>query len=497
MYIKLKNKTTYLLLATTLLSILFNIFFLWKHWGISILLFNIGTLSLYYFFRKGTDAFNKQHFVISSITIIILSIPYIRFDFGLFKFVNSILIIFMYGFLVNGFFNFDLGLFIKGILIGVFMPFTQLHRYIKDASSHVLKGSKTVSKVLIGLLFAGLIFIVILPLLLSSDIVFQTQLGHIFGFMDIFRLDMMIPRILLFLSFGSYLYAQLIHTQIPFEKNIAVTRTYHFDSVISNVFLTCINLVYVFFSFIQIKYLFMGHHLPNNMSYSEYARQGFFQLVIVTAINMLIIILFNKMKQHHLITNSLLIVTVICTYIMTFSAFYRMNLYESTYGYTRLRLLVYLFLIAELIVLLPMIIGIVKQKTKFLEIAFLTVFIYYLGVTFINIDAFVAEKNIYRFNAASPEAKKDFDIKYLDLLSKDALPSIDKLIGVTDDETANYFRETILIKYHDNYYKSVWFEYNLSNERAYELYQKYYPEGYDINNMPSHYRDTFLEERPY
>lgn len=489
MFINLKNKTIYLLIGTTLLSLLFNFFFLWKHWGISILIFNTLLLVISYFALKDKPTFKRNHFLICGTILMLLAIPFVRFDFWLFKVMNTLIMIFLYGFLANGLFELNLGHLIKTILASVFMPLTQLHAYTKDSSSHALKNSKTFKKVMLGIIFASLVCIVVLPLLLSSDTVFNSKLSNAFSFMDFVEVNKFIVRVIFFFLFSSYLYAQFKYTSTSAPKTDGQKSHYRFDPIISNVFLICIDLVYVLFCYIQVKYLFMGNVLPNDMSYSEYARQGFFQLVFVTAINMFIIILFNKLKQHHLFTNCLLILTVACTYIMTFSAFYRMSLYEATFGYTRLRLLVDLFLIGEILVLIPILIGILQPKFKFLEIAFLSIFVYYLAITFINVDAFVADQNIQRYTLIGEKSKEDFDINYLDNLSKDALPKIDELIQSADEETARYFKETILIKYIDNYYESKWYEYNYSNDNLYYLYEKYFPKGYDPNNVPSHLGD--------
>lgn len=493
MSINFKNRTILLLIVTTLLSALFNYLFLWTHWGISVLLYNSVLLTAYYFTSKRKPSFNIHLFILCALILIVLSIPFLRFDYWLFKCMNSLIIVTIYGFLASSLFELNLCVLIKSIFLGVFMPFEKIHYYTKDTSSHILNNSKTFKKVVLGITFAILVFIIVLPLLLSSDTVFNSKLSTAFGFMNFIEVNKFVLRVIMFFLLSSYIYAQLMYTPLPSSKPEGKSIPMNFDTIMSNVFLTCINLVYVLFSYIQIKYLFLGTQLPGDMSYSQYARQGFFQLVFVTAINMLIIILFNKFKRPNILTNSLLIITVACTYIMTFSAFYRMHLYQSTFGFTRLRLLVDLFLIAEIISLIPIIIGILKPRFKFLEIAFLTLFIYYLGITFINIDAFVADQNIQRYTTLAVTSKADFDIAYLDTLSKDALLKLDELIPKTDEETAQYFRETILIKFVNNYYEPKWFEYNIANQHANDLYQKYYPDAHDPNNIPSHNRGDWIK----
>ena len=58
---------------------------------------------------------------------------------------------------------------------------------------------------------------------------------------------------------------------------------------------------------------------------------------------------------------------VFLTLIIIVSSFYRMNLYEQAYGYTLLRLGVYVALITEGILLIPTVVYIVKDKINILN----------------------------------------------------------------------------------------------------------------------------------
>lgn len=57
--------------------------------------------------------------------------------------------------------------------------------------------------------------------------------------------------------------------------------------------MTVLNIIYAIFCFIQISYLFTKMTLPEGFTYAEYARQGFFELMIVTFINFAIILISN------------------------------------------------------------------------------------------------------------------------------------------------------------------------------------------------------------
>ena len=90
------------------------------------------------------------------------------------------------------------------------------------------------------------------------------------------------------------------------------------DTLILNILLFAIAAVYTIFAVVQFRYLFAEQTLPYGLTYTEYARKGFFELLFLTGINILLA-----------------------------SSFYRMWLYNEDDGLTRLRFLVFGFLIFE------------------------------------------------------------------------------------------------------------------------------------------------------
>ena len=105
-----------------------------------------------------------------------------------------------------------------------------------------------------------------------------------------------------------------------------------------NVVLLCVYLVYCG---IQVIYLFMRRGaLPEGYTYSSYAHEGFFQLVFVCMINIVLVLLCRKYSADNLVLKSLLCLISACTYVLIASAAYRMYLYIDAYKLTFLRLYV-------------------------------------------------------------------------------------------------------------------------------------------------------------
>ena len=121
------------------------------------------------------------------------------------------------------------------------------------------------------------------------------------------------------------------------------------STVLTALFVLCA--VYLLFISMQAKYLFGAFWgaLPEGFSYSEYARQGFFELCRVAAINIVILLAANVMSRAQAAENCLLRVcnTALSalTLLLLATAAAKMALYIAAYGLTVKRVLASVFLV--------------------------------------------------------------------------------------------------------------------------------------------------------
>ena len=160
---------------------------------------------------------------------------------------------------------------------------------------------------------------------------------------------------------------------------------------------------------------------------------------------------------------SLLIIGL--TFVIIVSSFMRMNLYESHYGYTFLRLLVYIVLITEIIMLIPTVIYILRDNYNVFWRYFVIIICVYVIINYINIDYVIAYRNIDRYYQL-----KDIDLKYLENGDADNLGILfDFYNSVKDKEIKSdledYFSNL-------NLYDEDFQEFNLSRNRGYNLIKK-------------------------
>lgn len=187
-----------------------------------------------------------------------------------------------------------------------------------------------------------LVFIVLL-MLLSADPIFADVIGNIFQWdwsVDFIKITILF--LVVFCGFYGMMYGGMHVSlkEIPKwqKKGEAVTAI-----TISSM----IAVIYIVFCLVQIRYLFLGGiwELPEQFTYAEYARQGFFQLLFVSLINYVMVIAGTYGFKESRVLRFLLLLISGCTYIMLASSFYRMVLYVKVYHLTFLRILVLWFLV--------------------------------------------------------------------------------------------------------------------------------------------------------
>ncbi|PZG07766.1 DUF4153 domain-containing protein, partial [Nonomuraea aridisoli] len=152
-------------------------------------------------------------------------------------------------------------------------------------------------------------------------------------------------RIFLFVLFGVLLVAVVLVALRPVADPVGPATRFRLSRSIWLVPLTAVNLLFAAFVAVQITALFGGDALvlrTAGLTYAEYARQGFFQLVVVSVFVLGIVAvaagLLKVERRERWVLAGLLGVLCGLTMVVLVSALHRMNLYTDAYGLSRLRL---------------------------------------------------------------------------------------------------------------------------------------------------------------
>lgn len=453
------------LIYIIILCIWNSILFFDNSTGINVLLFTIPLLIyLFYIFKINKLIYNKWG-LLFFIPIIILSIHYLIFN-NVFDELNIIAIPCLYGLMyIFTIRPTDNLIVIIDNMVKVFlMPLEcceNIANYvIKRISNlfHVTDNSKRVIKSLIIVL--PIVFVV-LALLSSADLVFGKLFSWLFNIID----DISVPEItgrfvsMFFLFF--YMSITIYYLVNKFRDTSKVTyKDIHIDEFTIKLLFTILNIIYIIFDIIQIRSLLL-HRVSGGIVYSEYARQGFFQLMFITFINLTIILLSKKSKKNKYNT-SMSLFMIALTLVIIFSSIYRMYMYESAYGYTVLRLGVYTILFSEIILLIPTIIYILKDKFNVLKYYMIICITIYSIINLIPVDYVIARRNVDRYYN-----KNKIDLPYLENYKYENVSILKELYKKTDDKVIRMELDDYFKILHDNREKNI-FEYNVFKNDSYK-----------------------------
>lgn len=197
--------------------------------------------------------------------------------------------------------------------------------------------------------------------------------------------------------------------------------------------LAVLNALFLTFATIQAAVLLADDRdaflRSTGLTYAEYARQGFFQLVAITVLVIVVIAVAARKAPRdtargRAMATALLGLLCALTLVIVAVALSRLGLYERQFGLTRLRLWVHAFeLWLGLVIVLIAVAGVWRSGRQWLPRAVAaTGAAGLIALGAINPDALIAERNVERFQRTGK-----IDVYYLDELSADAVPALDRL----------------------------------------------------------------------
>lgn len=323
-------------------------------------------------------------------------------------------------------------------------------------------------KILIGMGISVPFLAIIVGLLVSADTQFARILGNIPSFLTfrgdlVFRSVVILIFTLLFFGFMQVLFLR----KIEIARKDGIMKPISMDGVITLTVLLLFDLVYIVFVAVQFRYFFSGT-LGDGLTYAEYARRGFFELLFVTLINLTVTIavIYTTKGIQGLLKKTIrlaLTVLVLSSGVILISAFKRMMMYEDAYGYTFLRVLVHSFMIFLMMILAYTLAKIWLEKLSLFHFYFISALIYYVGINIINLDRIVVEQNMVRY-----EETKKIDVAYLNRLSSTGILGLidlyEKVPNVQGLEELLSQRK----QERDSLRGDAWQSYNLAKDKVYK-----------------------------
>jgi hypothetical protein len=182
--------------------------------------------------------------------------------------------------------------------------------------------------------------------------------------------------------------------------------------------LAAVDVLFLCFVLVQLRYLFGGRGLVEervHLTYAQYARHGFFELVAVAVLVLPLLVAANTFVRSRLV-RLLSFGLVALVFVVMASALQRLRLYQQEYGLTELRLYATGVVLWLALVFALLAVTVLRGRPRpFALGAIVLGFAATLALNVLNPDALIVRTNLSR-----PQV----DAAYLARLSDDAVPTL-------------------------------------------------------------------------
>ncbi len=326
---------------------------------------------------------------------------------------------------------------------------------VKSLFSNENGDKKAVGKVLIGLLCSLPVLAVVVPLLMSSDYAFRGLMDNLFS-------DAL--STILKVAFGVMLAVPV--TAYGFSLKYRRTATLKesrftgIESVYLVSFLSVISLCYLLYLFSQLAYFFSAFRgfLPQgDITVSQYARKGFFEMCTIAVINLVLVLgtfLLAKKKEGKVSGAVKAVTTFIAgfTLVIIATAISKMVLYIDSFGMTVLRLTTSAFMVFLTVVFISVVLRIYLRRVNVVKTALFTAGLVVLVLGVGNVEAICAR---YNYEAYMHCQLETVDVQAMYELGDEGLPYVAKLTYCVDEAVSTPAKECLAEAYLYDYFEDM------------------------------------------
>jgi hypothetical protein len=338
---------------------------------------------------------------------------------------------------------------------------------------YLVHGRRTrLAPVIRGVAIAGPLAIVLGVLFASSDAVFASAF-------DFDISDYIVHAVLLLIGvWGAAGLARVAATPSIDESVATMPKLGRVEWMIV---LVVLNLLYLGFVAARILAATAGGERvlrTAGLTYAEYARSGFFELVWAAAITLAALLVLRAVAdtndaRSRLLFKLLAVTSVVLTMLVVGSAFQRLVLYERAFGLSMLRLYSMVFcvwLVVALVALALWIGGVGGTRHWFWGASAATAVALLLALNVLNPEAFVVKHNV-------DAGTQSYDVDYATDLSADAVPALVE-IARRDSDVGEKMSRTICSNDYGEFQTAEsesWAGFNLDREAARDARSSFCP----------------------
>ena len=299
---------------------------------------------------------------------------------------------------------------------------------------------------LLGLALCIPVLAIVIPLLISADAAFS-------GLME------MLPKF----EFGEFVSTILLGTLLAFifytrqtalvyapqkEKKPKAKRG--MSAITVNTVFGAVTVVYLAYLISQLAYFFGGFAgiLPEGYTTAQYARRGFFEMAVLSGVNLGVIALGLRLVKNEKTPVSTKVLSVfisLVTLLLISTASAKMFLYISTYGLTPLRVMTQIIMLFLAITTVVVMIWLFVPKLPYMKVVILAALIIGAATIWMDVDTLVANYNVDAYLSGKLETV-DVSFLYHDIGPEAAEPMA-RLVAEAEDPQVQQMARKYLWRY--------------------------------------------------
>jgi hypothetical protein len=241
--------------------------------------------------------------------------------------------------------------------------------------------------------------------------------------------------------------------------------------------LVAVDLLFAIFVSLQVAYLFGGLDTlaAGGITYANYARRGFFELVAVTCLaGGLVVGLHAIVDRRSRAFVGAAVALALLTFVVLASAALRLRLYQDAYGWTELRFYIYATIGWLGIGIVSTTILLVRDRMRWVPHAMtISAVAILLAVNVVGPQRHVADENVARLldpTRVPPDGQIGLDVSYARHLTDDAVPALVAALPALGGEDRASLTAALEARWQrlQRPEASTWPAWNLARERARE-----------------------------
>ncbi|MBE6554256.1 MAG: DUF4173 domain-containing protein [Ruminococcaceae bacterium] len=287
----------------------------------------------------------------------------------------------------------------------------------------------------------------VIVLLLSYDESFKSLLEQIFSFspknIGEILLDLILAFVIAILLFGSLFGAKQKRIELAEGENtLDVPNTHILPKALLCAAVTPILAVYVIFFISQADWYLSAFTgvLPADLTYAAYARNGFFELCWVCALNAVFLLLFNllirrKEGERGILRAIYSALLSVCTLVLIATALAKMCLYINSYGLTQKRVWTSWFMLLLAALFIAVLVAQFTKRIRLVAVLLVICIVFFGLLVLVDIDGMIADYNVDAYLSGKLDRVDVETLESYGVSSVPALCRLERTLGERDSMT--------------------------------------------------------------